>query len=107
MSRTAVSIFVIAVLTLLTAPASAGSRIPGNGGLMPIPDPQLQMRRRMVEEPPPAKSPYSMTYSEQVAQSLGVREGGVSLYESKDAARNPYAPSVSLGGTMLRLRWSP
>ena len=107
MSRTAASIFVIAALTLLAVPASAGSRVPGNGGLLPIPDPQLQLRRRMVEEPPPAKSPYDMTYSEQVAQSLGVRDGGVSLYESKDAVRNPYAPSVVLGGTMVRLRWSP
>ena len=106
MSRTAASIFVIAALTLLTVPASAESRVPGNGGLLPIPDPQMQMRRRMVEEPQ-AKSPYPMTYSEEVALGLGVREGGVSLYESRDAARNPYAPSVVLGGTMVRLRWSP
>lgn len=54
----------------------------------------------------PAKSPYPMTFAEDVAQSLGVRNGQVDLVESRETARNPYAPSISMGaGTLLRLRW--
>jgi hypothetical protein len=94
----------IAALTILASPAGAASRIPGSGGLPARPNPEWEMHKRMLT-PEPVKSPYPMTYSEQVAQSLGLRQDGLSLYESRDAVRNPYVPSISLGGTMLRLRW--
>jgi hypothetical protein len=106
MPHAAVFPIVIAAVTIWAAPVLADSRVPGNGGLLPIPDPQRQMQRQIFTAPP-SKSPYPMTYTEQVAQSLGLREDGVSLYESREALRNPYTPSVTLGGTMLRLRWRP
>jgi hypothetical protein len=93
----------IAILVFGVLPAMAGNRVPGGGGLPPLPNPQLQMQRRMAALPA-APSPYPMTYTEQVARSLGVRDGRVDLLPAQ--ARNPYSPSVSLGGGMLRLRWS-
>jgi hypothetical protein len=93
----------LAALTILATPAGAAGRVPGGGGLPARPNPELELQRRMAPEP--VKSPYAMTYSEQVAQSLGLRRDGVSLYEAREDARNSYAPSISLGGTMLRLRW--
>jgi hypothetical protein len=104
MSRAGLLFFGIAFLTLLAAPAAGAGRLPGDGGLMPRPNPEWEMQKRMAA-PEPAKSPYPMTYSEQLAQSLGLRDGGVSLYDARDNARGSYTPSVSLGGTMLRLRW--
>ena len=93
----------IASLCLLAAPALAADRVPGGGGLLPLPNPQLQMQRQMntarVEH-----GPYPMTYSEQVAQSLGVRNGRVDLIAPQTST--PYAPSLSVGGGMLRLRWN-
>jgi hypothetical protein len=104
MLRSGTLLIGIAVLTLLAAPAFGAGRVPGNGGLAPRLNPEWEMKKRMAA-PEAARSPYPMTYSEQVARSLGLRDGGVSLYEARETARNPYAPSVSLGGTMLRLRW--
>ena len=98
-----VFLIAIAALTILAAPAGAAGRLPGDGGLMVRPNPEIERQRRMAAEP--ERSPYARTYSEQIAQSLGLRDGGISLYESRQSARNPYAPSVSLGGTMIRLRW--
>lgn len=96
----------IAALALLASPVAAGSRVPGSGGLLPPSNSQWEMQQRMAA-PEPAKPTHPVTYSEQIAQSLGLRDGGVSLYEARDTARNPYAPSVVMGGTMLRLRWRP
>ena len=92
-----------AAMAPLASPASAAGRVPGGGGLMPPATSQWDAQRRITAEP--VKSPYPVTYSEQVAQSLGLRDGGVSLYEGRESARNPFAPSVVVGGTMLRLRW--
>jgi len=94
----------LALLLLAAGPSFAAGRVPGGGGLPALPDVQQQMQRRMMTSPRPA-APYPMTYAEQVAQSLGIRDGGVSLYDARDSARDPYTPSVSLGGTTIRLRW--
>jgi hypothetical protein len=56
---------------------------------------------------PGTPAPYPMTYSEQVAISLGVRDGGLALNPMPDRKANPYAPSVSFNGSMLRLKWRP
>ena len=94
----------IALLLLSLPPALAAGRIPGSGGLADLPDPQLQMQRKLRTAPKPV-SPYPMNYAEQVASSLGLRDGGVALYDAPQTARESYVPSVSLGGTMIRLRW--
>ena len=74
---------------------------PGSGGITLKPLIQSQ-----AAAPSPAPPPlYPMTYSDQVAQSLGVRDGGVEL-RSADRS-NPYAPSLRFTGGMLRLQWRP
>ena len=76
---------------------------PAAAGLPPLPNPQLQMQRQMntarVE-----RGPYPMTYSEQVAQSLGVRKGRFDLIAPQTSS--PYTPSLSVGGGIIRLRWA-
>ena len=93
-----------AILTAILAsgivPAAAGP-VPGSGGII--------IKPLIVQRPPEAgtaPSPYPMTYSEQVAKRLGLGKDGVSLTGPRDRA-NPYAPSVSFNGSMLRLKWRP
>jgi hypothetical protein len=90
-------------LLALSVPAAAEQRILGGGGytLKPLVGPQQAVRT------PDAPGPYPMTYSEQVAISLGVRDGGLALNPMPDRKSNPYAPSVSFNGSMLRLKWRP
>jgi len=81
-------------------PAAAG-QAPGSGGVI--------LKPLVIQRPPetaPAPTPYPMTYTEQVARRLGLGEGGISLTGPRDRA-NPYAPSVSFNGSMLRLKWRP
>jgi len=92
----------IAALVLIAGPAAAGG-VPGSGGLPPIPNPQLQRQRQSMATPV-ARGPHPTTYSEQVAQSLGVRDGRFDLIAPQ--ARNPYVPSLSMSSGMLRLRWN-
>jgi hypothetical protein len=51
--------------------------------------------------------PYPMNYTDQMAQSLGVRDGKWEAFTSKD----PLAPSLGAGmgrsGPMLQLQWKP
>jgi hypothetical protein len=92
-----------AILTAILAsgivPAAAGP-VPGSGGII--------IKPLIVQRPPEAgtaPSPYPMTYTEQVAKRLGLGAGGVALTPQDQA--NPYAPSVSFNGSMLRLKWRP
>jgi hypothetical protein len=88
-----------AILVLGTVPAAAGPA-PGGGGIV--------LKPLIVQRPPETvtpPSPYPMTYTEQVAKRLGLGSGGVALSPSDQA--NPYAPSVSFNGSMLRLKWRP
>jgi hypothetical protein len=91
-------------LLALTVTAAAEQRTLGGGGytLKPLVQPISTM-----PAPQPPASPYAMNYSQQVAQSLGVRDGGLALNPTPDHKANPYAPSVSFNGSMLRLKWRP
>ena len=105
MTRTGILILGITVGAMLASPAIAAGRVPGGGGLLPRSNPEWEMQRRMMLQEP-ARSPYPRNYAEEVAESLGVRKGQVDLVGARDIARNPYAPSVSMGaGALLRLRW--
>ena len=103
MTRLGTFTLAIGTLCLLAVPAAAAGNVPGSGGLLPVPNPHVQMQRQM-NTAPVGRSPYPMTYSEQVAQSLGVRNGRVDLIAPQTSS--PYAPSLSVGGGMLRLRWN-
>ena len=87
-------------LLALAGTASANDRAPGSGGITFKP---LVQTQAVIPAPAPS-SRYAMTYSEQMAQSLGVRDGGLELARPADRS---YAPSVSFTGTALRLQWRP
>ena len=59
--------------------------------------------------PERAKSPYPMTYTDEVAQSLGVKDGRWDVFSTRPVSG--YMPSFSAGvdqgGAMLRLKWHP
>lgn len=58
------------------------------------------------DEPP---SPYPMTYTDEVARSLGVQNGHMDLFSTRPSSG--FMPSFSAGvdgsGAMLRLKWHP
>jgi hypothetical protein len=85
----------------MTVTAAAEQRSPGGGGISfkPLVRPGLDM----TTPAPPSR--YPMNYSEQVAQSLGLRDGGVDLVRSDHPTT--YAPNVSFNGSMVKLQWRP
>jgi hypothetical protein len=89
------------VFLALTAAALGEQRAPGGGGytLKPLVTPQ------QMAPPQASPAPYAMNYSEDVARSLKVQDGGLPLLPRQDT--NPYAPSVTFYGSMIRLRWHP
>jgi hypothetical protein len=54
-------------------------------------------------------SPYAMTYTDEVAQSLGVQNGHMDIFSTTPVSS--YMPSFSAGvdqgGAMFRLKWHP
>jgi hypothetical protein len=63
----------------------------------------------VYDDPRPA--PYAMTYAEEAAQFLGVRNGRMDVFSTQPSSSSSYMPSISGGvggdGAMLRLRWHP
>ena len=55
------------------------------------------------------KSPYPMTYTDEIAQSLGVKDGHMDVFSTQPVSG--YMPSFSAGvggdGAMFRLKWHP
>lgn len=56
-----------------------------------------------------AKSPYAMTYTDEVAQSLGVKDGHMDVFSTQpDSSYLPsFSAGVDQGGAMFRLKWHP
>jgi hypothetical protein len=56
-------------------------------------------------------SPYAMNYTDEAAQSLGVRNGHMDVFTAKPADNQSYLPTFSGGlggdGAMLKLQWHP
>jgi len=56
----------------------------------------------------PAPAPYAMSYTDEVARSLGVQGGRMDVFDSGQST-NGYMPAVKGGfdggGAMLRLQW--
>ena len=55
------------------------------------------------------QSPYDMTYTDEVAHSLGVKDGHMDVFSTSPVSA--YMPSFSAGvdggGAMFRLKWHP
>ena len=71
--------------------------------------PQYPGAPRPVYDDP--KPPYAMSYAEEAAQTLGVRDGHMDVFSTQPTSSSSYLPSISGGlggdGAMLRLRWHP
>lgn len=57
------------------------------------------------------KPPYPMNYTDEAAQTLGVKDGRWDLFSTHPGANHTFMPAISgsLGGNgaMLRLKWHP
>jgi len=62
-----------------------------------------------VTDDPRPPSPYAMTYVEEAARQLGVKNGRMDVFSTQSSSS--YMPSISGGlgsdGAMLRLKWHP
>jgi hypothetical protein len=90
------------------ADRSFGGHIPGNDPLAsPLAYPGAPKRPAPEEQAPP----YAMRYSDEAAQTLGLRDGHMDLFSSKPVTNNGLMPSFSGGlgseGAMIRLQWRP
>jgi hypothetical protein len=58
-----------------------------------------------------AATPYAMSYSDEAAQAIGVRDGHIDVFSTKPSENRSYLPSFSGGlgggGAMLKLQWHP
>ena len=55
--------------------------------------------------------PYAMSYSDEAAQTLGIRQGHMDVFQARPAEGDSLAPTVSGGlggdGAMFKLQWHP
>lgn len=63
-------------------------------------------------QPPPDKTtPYPMTYTDEAAQTLGVKNGHLDVFSVQPKSNDSLLPKVSggvdHGGAMLKLQWHP
>ena len=78
-----------------------------------LPDPnaplltQHQLELRYLDR---QQQPYAMNYTDEAAETLGMRDGHMDVFSSKPAAHG-FMPTISGGlggdGAMLRLQWRP
>ncbi|HXR94622.1 MAG TPA: hypothetical protein VN718_02015 [Rhizomicrobium sp.] len=59
--------------------------------------------------PERSTSPYPMTYTDEVAQSLGVKDGHMDVFSTRPPSgyMPTFSAGVDQGGAMLRLKWHP
>lgn len=103
------TILLSSFLVLAGTPAFAIS-VPNQNHLTSLPQYGYPGAPRPVhDDPPPA--PYAMTYMEDVARALGVKDGRMDVFSTQPQSSSSYMPSFSGGlggdGAMLRLQWHP
>jgi hypothetical protein len=65
-----------------------------------------------LSQPPPDKaSPYPMNYTDEAAESLGIKNGHLDVFSVQPTSNESLLPNVSggldHGGAMLKLQWHP
>ena len=68
--------------------------------------PPTQLQHAKEGKSAPAE-PYPMNYSDQMAQSLGVRDGKWEAFTSKPPLTPSLNASMGSSGSMLKLQWQP
>lgn len=95
-------VFAAALAGIGAGTAQAGTLPDPNAG--PATDHQLSLRYAQNQPPP-----YAMTYTDEAATSLGVKDGRWDAFDTR--SNNPLMPSlkggVDHGGAMVRLQWHP
>jgi|SRR6185437_10940302 len=107
-----VLIFGLSLLVLsgqaVIADRSFSGRVPGND---PLASPLAYPGAPKRPAPEERDQPYALRYSDEAAQTLGLRDGHMDLFSSKPAPNNGLMPSFSGGlgseGAMIRLQWRP
>jgi hypothetical protein len=109
MGNTAIRSWVLAFSILALSGTALSAAVPNSG----IPNTGSPLRfpgapKPVYDDP---KSPYPMTYADEVAHNLGVRDGHMDVFSSAPVENNPLVPVVSGGlggdGAMLKLQWHP
>jgi hypothetical protein len=94
--------FAFAFLALTAGTASAWAfRVPDANAPVPT-EHQIQLRDA-ADRP----SPYAMSYSEEAAQKLGVRDGQWEAFDSRSSDRVRLTGGVDGGRPMISLQWRP
>jgi hypothetical protein len=108
MGNTAIRSWGLAVSLLALSGTALSAAIPGDIAYTSAP-------LRFPGEPKPVyddpKSPYPMTYVDELARNLGVRNGHMDVFSTKPVENDPLVPVISGGlggdGAMLKLQWHP
>ena len=96
------SIIAFAALSLVGTTAQA-ARVPFQDHL------SLQYPGAPSLIPEAPQSPYPMTYTDEVAQSLGVKDGHLDVISTQPVSgyMPAFSAGVDRGGAMLRFKWHP
>jgi hypothetical protein len=87
------------VVTALTAGAAPAYAYRGPELPQAVPDHVREARYAEV------KSPYAMSYSDEAAQKLGLKDGQWEAFKSDTPGMPSFNAGVGDGGPMLRLQW--
>ena len=95
-------VFAFAALSLMGTSAQA-ARVPFQDHL------SLQYPGAPILAPEQPKSPYPMTYTDEVARSLGVKDGHLDVISTQPVSgyMPAFSAGVDRGGAMLRFKWHP
>ena len=92
---------------LFTAAALFAGAMPAHAAAKPdfnAPHPVQHVREGNLA----SSQPYAMNYTDQMAQSLGVKDGQWQAFQSKDPMLPSLAGGMGSGGhPMLKLQWRP
>jgi hypothetical protein len=94
--------------TLLAAAALIAAAIPAQAYLMPDPSAQAPIPHvQDVRFNDAGKTPYAMNYTDEAAQTLGIKDGKWEAFSTSSS--DPLMPSLNAGadsgGAMIKLQW--
>jgi len=101
-------LLILAGIFVASASSASAMSLPGANHLYSLPQ-YPGAPRPVYDDPKPP--PYPMTYVEEAARTLGVKDGHMDVFSTAPRSSSSYMPSISGGlggdGAMLRLRWHP
>ena len=104
----ALALLVLSMAAASPALAGFGPRVPGSNSLA---SPLSYPGAPKPAAPEQQKQPYAMNYTDEAAQTLGVRDGHMDVFTTHPTSRSGLVPTLSGGlggdGAMLRLQWRP